>query len=93
MPTDDDRQSRTTVRPHPRLVPHDLAITRTASALGRGKVVAAIYCERVGAEVSVDVCRLCQRFARIEPHEAGYVLLCRSCDEDAPACLEDDEPA
>jgi hypothetical protein len=39
-------------------------------------------CERHQSRFDVDVCRSCERFARIEMHEGGFVVLCRSEDED-----------
>jgi hypothetical protein len=63
------------------LVLHDLHLTRVQSEQGRPQVVASVRCERQGCEVSVEACARCVHFARIEPHEAGYVLLCREHDE------------
>jgi hypothetical protein len=40
-----------------------------------------IKCERRGCTQTIDDCRACERFARIETHEHGYVMLCRSQDE------------
>jgi hypothetical protein len=67
--------------PHPRLVPHDLWFERRTSPSGR-VVVALISCERRGCTLNLDTCRACPRFARIDVHEAGYTMLCRSSDEE-----------
>ena len=68
--------------PHPRLVPHEIRLPRDESAPGACVLVATIECERRGQTLPVDVCRFCPRFCRIEVHEAGYTMLCRSSDED-----------
>jgi hypothetical protein len=44
-------------------------------------MLATIECERRKCRLPIDECRACERFARIEAHEAGYVMLCRSQDE------------
>ena len=41
-----------------------------------------VLCERREQNLDVDVCRSCERFARIDLHETGYVMLCRSEDEE-----------
>jgi hypothetical protein len=47
-------------------------------------------------DLLVEQCGRCRRFARIETHEAGYVLLCRDHDEtvaseDAECPVESDD--
>jgi hypothetical protein len=64
------------------LVQHDIRLTREQSSnQGPTQVVARVACERLDCDVLVEQCGRCQRFARIETHEAGYVLLCRDHDE------------
>ena len=76
-------------RPALRLVQHDIHLSRERSESDRSQVVARVTCERRGCEVLVEQCAHCERFARIETHEAGYVLLCRAHDEQlAPECAE-----
>lgn len=75
--------------PHSRLVPHEIRIAREEGKHGKPEVVATIACERQACVLRVDVCVRCERFARIEPHEAGYVMLCRSTDSVPPPCPED----
>jgi len=65
-------------RPHSRLVVHDILMTRPET--DRSQIAATVECERRGCTLSVKVCAGCERFARIEVHEAGYTLLCRSTD-------------
>lgn len=69
-----------TLRPSTRLVQHDIRFEARESN-GRGSLRVLVDCERRGGPQCIDTCRSCERFARIEPHEAGYVLLCRSEDE------------
>ena len=64
-------------RPSSKLVPHDIHIVRK----GVGATKATVYCERRDCRLDVNECRSCERFARIDVHEAGYEMLCRSCDE------------
>ena len=78
---------RRTLGIHPRLVAHDITFERQGLELP-AEVVATIECERTGCTLRVEVCRRCERFARIEPHEAGYTMLCRSTDEDLEPCAE-----
>lgn len=61
---------------------HDVHFGRQTAEDGSSKVVATVACERRQCTVSVDVCSECERFARIEVHEAGYTMLCRSTDLD-----------
>jgi hypothetical protein len=58
------------------------------------RVVASVHCARQNSRVEVEGCAGCAHFARIEPHEAGYVLLC--CGELEPEPREEslaDDPA
>ena len=64
-------------RPGAKLVPHDLSIARKDA----GGTEATVYCERRDCKLNINECRSCERFARIDVHEAGYVMLCRSTDE------------
>jgi hypothetical protein len=68
------------VAPDDHLIGHDVRFERKRSASGALLVIATIDCERQGCRIPVDVCRECPRFARIDVHEAGYVMLCRSAD-------------
>lgn len=69
------------------LVQHDIHLARDPS---RGSsVVASVECERFGCKVLVEACARCTRFARIETHEAGYVLLCRPREETSDPAAED----
>jgi hypothetical protein len=86
---------RRTWPPHPRLVVHDIKLERQSPPDGQSRVRATVDCERNQCTLDVEVCALCPRFARIEVHEAGYVLLCRSLDAlPEPECtlgtLDDD---
>jgi hypothetical protein len=74
-------------RPSSHLVPHEIRLTRKRSEVGTSTVVATVHCERRESTLNVETCGYCERFARIDMHEAGYVMLCRSEDE------EPDEPA
>jgi len=76
-------------RPHSRLVPHEIRLARAEGGNGKPEVVATIECERKACVMRVEACVHCERFARIEPHEAGYVMLCRSTDSVPPSCPED----
>ncbi|HEX6240740.1 MAG TPA: hypothetical protein VFZ61_07600 [Polyangiales bacterium] len=69
--------------PPPSLVQQDIHLERER---GSGRVVATAVCARKGCAVNVEDCAHCAHFARIDTHEAGYVLICRSRDEQpAPA--------
>ena len=70
--------------PHSRLVPHDIQLARVEPERAHSRVVATIQCERRGCTLRVETCAQCERFARVETHEAGYVMLCRSTDSEAP---------
>lgn len=76
------------LRPHWRLVVHDI---RLALRSRSPQVIATVECEIWGRTVSVErVCTSCARFARVEPHEAGYLVLCRSADEELSEPNADD---
>lgn len=79
MTTAPPRAPNTTSSPSS-LLEHDIRLAREA-AEGCSRVVASVECERAGCCVRVETCARCPRFARIEPHEAGYILLCRARDE------------
>jgi hypothetical protein len=49
---------------------------------GAPRVCATVLCERRAQQLDVEVCRVCERFGRIDVHEAGYVMLCRAEDEE-----------
>jgi len=77
--------------PHSRLVPHEIRLVRVEDPAGR-TVAATIECERKACTLRIETCVRCERFARIEPHEAGYTMLCRSTDsEPAPALAREAE--
>jgi hypothetical protein len=76
-------------RPASYLVQHDIQLTRAPAEDERPRVVASVRCQRLECDVLVEACAHCARFARIETHEAGYVLLCRAHDEAA----DGDEPS
>ena len=59
---------------------HDITLAPAPLEAANSKLVATIQCERRGT-LNVDVCRACERFERIEMHEGGFVMLCRSVDE------------
>lgn len=75
-------EDRPSSRPHPRLVLHDIELEKQCRGDRAEQVVALVECERRGTRMSVDACRCCERFAFVEPHEAGYALYCRSTDEE-----------
>jgi hypothetical protein len=64
-------------------VAHDIRVTREELRPGLTHAVAKVHCERHDSMIEVEDCAYCERFARIDTHEAGYVLLCRSSDEAA----------
>ncbi len=70
--------------PHSRLVPHEIRIARVDDAGTTPEVVATVECERKACRLRIEMCVRCERFARIEPHEAGYTMLCRSTDSAPP---------
>jgi hypothetical protein len=73
------------------LVAHDIRLERRTDADGEERVVASIECERRGT-LCVTECRACPRFARIEVHEAGYLMLCRAHAPDPPQTTADAAP-
>lgn len=68
------------LRPSSRLIQHDVRFELRPDGR-RVKLRVVIDCQRTGTARTVDDCRGCERFARIEAHEAGYILLCRALDE------------
>jgi hypothetical protein len=73
--------SRKLVRPGARLVVHDIHMETVSQADGTEKLCAYVQCQRRKSKLNVDACRSCERLVRIDSHEAGYVVLCRSEDE------------
>jgi len=65
-----------------KLVQHDIELTRVESATGT-HVHARVMCKRRGETIPVEACRGCPHFSHFEVHEAGYVMWCRECDEEA----------
>ena len=61
------------------LVGQDIQLTR---ADPEARVVASAHCVRRGCTMDVEDCAGCPHFVRIDTHEAGYVLVCRSADAD-----------
>lgn len=74
------------------LVQQDIHLTRE-SRQGEMRVVARVECARRGCLMEVEQCACCPHFARIEVHEAGYLMLCRAHEEHAPEDTEPNEPA
>jgi hypothetical protein len=76
-----------------RLVSHDIRLQPESRPEGKPRVRALVSCERRKCELEVDVCASCSRFARVETHEAGYVLLCNSSDvpSEAPDAAPTDD--
>lgn len=67
-------------RPHGRhLVGQDIQLTRASA---EGRVVASAHCVRRGCTMDVEDCAGCPHFVRIDTHEAGYVLVCRTEEAD-----------
>lgn len=62
----------------PSLVLQDILLQREPQS---GRVVASAVCARKGCSVNVEDCAHCAHFARIDSHEAGYVLVCRTGDD------------
>ncbi|HKU36710.1 MAG TPA: hypothetical protein VJR89_01150 [Polyangiales bacterium] len=60
---------------------HDIEFVTTDVKSDAPRVRATIQCERRDQTLDVESCRSCERFARVDVHEAGYVMLCRSEDE------------
>jgi len=78
------REKRRLLRPSTQLIEHDVRLTLEELSPGVVRVVATIECERKQRTCEVERCSHCERFARIEVHEAGYTMLCRSADEEVP---------
>ena len=78
----ESQPKRRRVRPGWRLVPHDVTFESPPSAASRTAPVASVHCERHDCACRVEDCSYCERFARIDVHEAGYTLLCRSQDDE-----------
>lgn len=74
------------LRPSSRLVPHEIRVASRPLEQEGAELVATIYCERQDVTLEVERCKYCERFERIEVHEGGYTMLCRSTDE-APDAL------
>ena len=66
-------------RPRGLLVAQDIELTR---ARAEARVVASAHCVRRDCTMDVDDCGRCPHFVRIDTHEAGYVLVCRSPEAD-----------
>lgn len=79
----DPPQSRM-IRPHGRLVPHEIRLAREPDEAGGSRVLATVHCERRQCTMDVDDCARCERFVRIDVHEAGYLMMCRDRDETLP---------
>jgi hypothetical protein len=79
-----DRERRRLLRPSMQLIEHDVRFALKETSPGVAAVVATVYCERRNVNCEVEHCGYCERFARIEVHEAGYTMLCRSADEEEP---------
>lgn len=69
-------------RPLDTLVAHEMTWDAAAERSGSGdETQPAVWCERQNRSVGFQTCRSCERFARVDVHEAGYVMMCRSLDE------------
>lgn len=68
-------------RPSSHLVVHDILFELRSEADGSNKLHAFVDCKRRKCRLNVDECRACERLGRIDSHEAGFVVLCRSEDE------------
>lgn len=73
-----------------RLVQQDILLSREARD-GTTRVVARVECARRDCVVEVEYCARCPHFARIETHEAGYLMLCRAADQDEHDAEQPDE--
>jgi hypothetical protein len=73
------------LRPSSRLVAHEIRVASRPLEQVGAELIATIYCERQRRTLEVDSCAYCERFARIEVHEGGFAMLCRSTDEDPDA--------
>lgn len=73
--------------PSPSLVLQDIRLQREP---GSDRVEATAVCARKNCRVNVEDCARCAHFARIDTHEAGYVLVCRArTDAHCPAIRAD----
>lgn len=72
------------------LVQQDICLARE-EADGSVHVVATVACARRGLDVAVEECAHCPHFARIETHEAGYVMLCRTDSNRPPPPVPENE--
>ena len=61
---------------------HRIRLERKMFGPDIAKVIATVECKRRSCTLEVEECAYCERFERIETHEAGYSMLCRSSDED-----------
>ena len=61
------------------LVGQDIELTRASP---EARVIASAHCVRRDCKMDVEDCAGCPHFVRIDTHEAGYVLVCRSADAD-----------
>jgi hypothetical protein len=66
------------------LVGQDIQLTR-AKVQGEIRVIASAHCVRKDSTMDVEDCAGCPHFVRIDTHEAGYVLVCRSAEADEHA--------
>lgn len=64
------------------LVQQDIRVARADPTDPSARVVASVHCARRDCVLDVENCAACPQFARIEVHEAGYILVCR--EEEAP---------
>jgi hypothetical protein len=69
------------LRPKTRLVVHDIHMELEPQREGPDKLRLYVECERRKCKLSVDECGVCERLERIDSHEAGFAVLCRSEDE------------
>lgn len=87
-PSSDERPSSSC-----QLVAHDIRVQQIPLSDGGRDVEATVECELKSCRKTVEECAVCLRFARIEVHEAGYVLLCRSRSANEASDSSPDEPA
>jgi hypothetical protein len=76
-------------RPFSRLVVHDIRLVRRREPDGSEQVKALVDCDHYGCEIEANRCAQCAGFARIEPHEAGYILLCHPGAAGSEAATDD----
>jgi hypothetical protein len=62
------------------LVSQDVRLNRRRANDGRVEVRATVECAIDHCTKEVEQCAACARFVRIDVHEAGYTMLCRSSD-------------